>query len=182
MRSRSHDICPLDMYTLQSFHTSNIVDLLHKVYEKQTKTQKLNYNHWTMKMRSRSDDTCQLDMYTLQSFHTPNILDLLLIVSEIRLDHKNLTLFTDPWNEVEVKWKLSDGHEDLVMQGMHIPNIVILLLIIRENLTLQKMVTFFQVVTEPWKWGQGHWTSDWRKLLNIRHPYTNYEASRSSTF
>ena len=39
MRSRSDDISPLDMYTLQSFHTTNIVHLLHKVREKQTKTQ-----------------------------------------------------------------------------------------------------------------------------------------------
>ena len=68
------------------------------------------------------------------------------------------------------------------LQGTHIPNIVILLLIIRENLTLQKILTFFQVVTEPWKWGQGHWTCVWQKLRNMRHPYTKYEASRSSTF
>ena len=96
------------------------------------------------------------------------------------LDHQNLTLFTDPWNEVEDKWKLSDVTRTL--QGMHIPNIVIILLIIRENLTLQKNQLFFQVVTEPWKWGQGHWTCDWRKLRYMRHPYTKYEASMSSTF
>ena len=42
MRPRSDDIYPLDMYTLQSYHTTNIVDLLHIVWEKQTKTQKFN--------------------------------------------------------------------------------------------------------------------------------------------
>ena len=71
------------MHIIKYFYTPNIVDLLHIVLEKQAITQKLHFDHWTMKMRSRSDDTCQLDMYTLQSFHTPNILDLLLIVSEI---------------------------------------------------------------------------------------------------
>ena len=43
----------------------NIIDLLHIVLGKKTKTQKLNFDHGAMKMRSRSDDTCQLDMYTL---------------------------------------------------------------------------------------------------------------------
>ena len=105
MRSRSHDICPLDMFTLQSFHTTNIVDLLHMVWEKQTKTQKLNYNHWTMKIRSRSDDTCQLDMYTFQSFHTPNILALLLIVSEIWTwpPKLNLVHWSMKWGRGQVK-------------------------------------------------------------------------------
>ena len=45
MRSRSDDTCQLDVYTLQSFHTPNIVDLLYTVQVKQTKTQKLNFNH-----------------------------------------------------------------------------------------------------------------------------------------
>ena len=44
------------------------------------------------------------------------------------------------------------------LQGTCIPNIVILLLIIRENLTFQKNQNFFQVVTEPGRLGQGHWT------------------------
>ena len=84
MRPRSDDTCQLDMYTLQSFHTTYRIEILHTVYEKQTKTQTLNYNYRTMKMRSRLDGTYQLDMYTLYSFHTPNILNLLLTVSEIR--------------------------------------------------------------------------------------------------
>ena len=32
---------------------------------------------------------------------------------DMDFDHQNLTLFIDPWNEVEIKWKLSDGHEEL---------------------------------------------------------------------
>ena len=136
-----------------------------------------------MKMRSRSNDTCQLDMYmyTLQSFHTLNIVNLLLIVSEIWTWPPKLNLvhwsMKYGWGQVKTVWQ---GMRTL--QGTHIPNVVILLLIIRENLTLQKTLTYFQVVTEPWKWGQGHWTCDWRKLRNMRHPYTKYKASRSSTF
>ena len=134
-----------------------------------------------MKMRSRSDDNCQLDMYTLQSFHTPNILDLLLKVSEIYgLDHQN-NLFS-LIHEMRSRSSENCLTGMRTLQGTHIPNIVIILLIIRENLTLQKILTFFQVVTESWKWGQGHWTCDWRKLRNMRHWYTKHEASRSSTF
>ena len=130
-----------------------------------------------MKMRSR------FDMFTLQCFHEQNILDLLLIVSEIWTWPPKLNLVH--WS---MKMRSMSSENCLTgmktLQGMHIPNIVILLLIIhaRENLTLQKMLTFFQVVTESWKWGQGHWTCDWRKLRNMSHPNTKYEASRSPTF
>ena len=90
------------MHIIKYFHTSNIVDLWHSIW-KNTKTQKLNFDHWNMKMRSGSDDTCQLDTYTLWSFHTPNIVDLLHTVSENRPKHTNLTVINEPW-----KW--GQGH------------------------------------------------------------------------
>ena len=42
MRSRSDEPCQADIYSLHSFHATNILDLLFIVQEKQTKAQKLN--------------------------------------------------------------------------------------------------------------------------------------------
>ena len=43
------------MYTLQLFHSTNIIDLLRGVGNKQTKT--LSIDHSTLGIRSKSDDT-----------------------------------------------------------------------------------------------------------------------------
>ena len=49
MRSRSDDTCQLGMYTFQSFHTPNILDLLLIVPQIWTWPPKLNLVHWSMK-------------------------------------------------------------------------------------------------------------------------------------
>lgn len=41
LKSRSDDACQLGMFTLQSFQTPNMVDLLHTVLENQTKQKNL---------------------------------------------------------------------------------------------------------------------------------------------
>ena len=84
----------------------------------------------------------------------------------------NLVHWSVKWGRGQVKlsWWAWGTCKDV-----HIPNKVILLLI-REKLTLQKFWTYFQVVTEPWKWDQEQWTCD------ITHLYTKYEASKSFTF
>ena len=83
LRSRSNKTWETDMYSIKCFHTPNIVDLLHTVIEKQTKTQKLNYyNHWTVnevEMRWH----LPVGHAHLTILHTPNIVDLLIIVSVI---------------------------------------------------------------------------------------------------
>ena len=92
------------------------------------------------------------------------------------MDLTTKNLFTDPWNEVEVKWKLSDVHEDLARYA-HTKYSYPFTYNKREFNITKNLSFFFLVVNEPWKWGQGHWTCDWRNFVtwgthihSMKHP------------
>ena len=131
-------------------------------------------------------------MYTSQSFNTHNKVDLLLIDLTKKPGFTQMTPASwtcTPYNPsihqiyktyyllltVSEIWKSFDF--DFWCFNATLKHRII----IREKLTLRKIFSFFQVVTEPWKWGRGQWTYDRRKLRNISLLYTNYEASSSST-
>lgn len=120
-------------------------------------------------MRSRSDGTCQIEMLPLPSFITPNIFDLLLIVFDKWKNHVAFTLISDPWNEIEVRWTLSDTHEEVAKNSGN-------------------KYTFTFKVNNSHLFLFSRWTMkrDWKNMYMwqpvISYRYTRYDASRSCSF
>ena len=140
------------MYIVKYLHTPNIVHILHTFFEKQTKTQTFNSdNYWSMKIGPKSDDFLVRHVH-----HTPNKEDLLLIIFEIWTwlrTKLNLVHWSMKWGRSQMKtvWRA---------WGPCKVRTFILLLIIRKIIRIPKNLTFVQVVTEPWKWGQEKETHD----------------------
>lgn len=74
-----YEPCQIYMYTLQLYHTSNIIDILLMVSDKLTKPRNLT---WPWKWDQGHMKLARQDIYTLQSFNTQNIVALLLIKYE----------------------------------------------------------------------------------------------------